>query len=109
MSIKKLPKIVGKRYELQTNIYYVRFKITDESEIYLEDVIIHPKYRRKGYLRKIMDNLCTEYKCSLFFESARDEIIPMYEHIGAFVYEPDENGDVCRCKTMIYDPLGINY
>lgn len=56
-----------------------------------------------------MNGFCNEYQCSLFFESARDELIPMYEHIGAFIYEPDKDKDTCWSKTMIYDPLGINY
>lgn len=109
MFIEECAKTVGKRYEMHTNVYYVRFKIISESEIYLDDVVIAPKFRKKGYLRKILDSFCNEYKCSLFFESARDEFIPMYEHIGAFVYEPDEDRDTCWSKTMIYDPLGINY
>ncbi len=85
-------------------IYDIVFWQFSDTEIYVEQMFIKPKYRGRGYLKRIFTNLCKEYNKPLIFQ-CYDELVPMYEHIGAFTMTPRRYGLI----EMYFDPLEVSY
>lgn len=103
MTIAEYYEHIRKNCTCRSNkIYDIIFYQFDKKEIYVEQIFIKPEYRGRGYLKKIFTDLCKEFNCSLIFQ-CYEELIPMYEHIGAFHYSANPHGLV----EMYFDPLQI--
>lgn len=91
-------------------VYGLLFRFLDEkkTDMYLEQIEINPKYRGRGYLKRILTNLCKEFHCSITLNCV-PELAPMYSHIGCFTLMPEEKWFYSDLVEFYFDPLGINY
>ena len=91
-------------------IYGILFKFLDEekTDLYVEQIVIKPEYRGRGYLKRILTNLCKEFSCSITLQCV-PELAPMYLHIGCFTMLPIDKWLYSDLIEFYFDPLGINY
>ena len=86
-------------------IYTIIFRRLSNCEILVERINIRQKYRGRGYLKRIFDNLCREFNSSIVLECFPD-LVPMYIHIGFFYIPTSDNWR--PMYEMYYDPLNVN-
>lgn len=104
MTIAEYQKELSTCIHRQNKVYSIWFKQFSKTEVYVMQITIKPEYQGRGYLKRIFDNLCKEFKSSLIFQ-CYEWLYPMYKHIGAFTMTNNPHGLI----EMYYDPLNINY
>lgn len=85
-------------------IYTIHYRKIEKDEIYVLNVFIQPKYRKRGYLRRIFNTLCKETNSFLVFECYSD-LVDLYKKIGAFTLK--ESINIGELVEMYYDPLNL--
>lgn len=92
----------------KNRVYGIIYSFLQTGELYLEQIEIFPQYRGRGYLKRILDNLCKEYHTSIVLECV-PELAEIYSHIGCFTTLPYERWRYSDLIEFYYDPLGIHY